>query len=100
MSYSNGQWGPPPTVVQSVPDRRRGVRRFFSASHAWLWALLTLGYLLPWALAASRGSRGSAQVFWINLLLGWTLLGWVIALILAFRVHPQSPVIVYAPPRG
>lgn len=42
-------------------------------------------YLLPTLVALKRGvpDRGSVAV--INVLLGWTFLGWVIALALAFR---------------
>lgn len=70
-----------------VTDQRQGGARLASTTWAWVGALCTLGYLLPWALAASRGARNSAQVFWLNLLLGWTLVGWVVALVMAFRVH-------------
>lgn len=47
-------------------------------------AILTVGYMLPWAIAAVRDVPHWA-VFWVNLLLGWTLIGWVIALIMSLR---------------
>ncbi len=49
-------------------------------------AILTAGYLLPWALAAVRDVR-HWSVFWINLLLGWTIIGWIWALILSLRTQ-------------
>lgn len=75
-----------------VTDQRRGGARLASSTWAWVGALCTLGYLLPWAVAASRGARNSAQVFWLNLLLGWTLVGWVVALVMAFRAHRATVV--------
>lgn len=71
----------------TVTDQRNGAARLASSTWAWVGAVCTLGYLLPWAVAASRGTRNSAQVFWLNLLLGWTGIGWVVALVMAFRVH-------------
>ena len=47
-------------------------------------AILTVGYMLPWAIADGRDVPHWA-VFWVNLLLGWTLIGWVIALIMSLR---------------
>jgi hypothetical protein len=48
-------------------------------------AVLTLGYLAPWAVAAGRGRPDSTRVGLVNLLTGWTLIGWVAALDLATR---------------
>ena len=47
-------------------------------------AIITAGYMAPWAVAAIRDVR-HWSVFWINLLLGWTIIGWVIALVMALR---------------
>ena len=47
-------------------------------------AILTAGYMLPWAIAAVRDVR-HWSVFWVNLLLGWTIVGWIIALVMALR---------------
>lgn len=47
-------------------------------------AVLTAGYMAPWAVAAVRDVR-HWSVFWINLLLGWTIIGWIWALVLALR---------------
>jgi hypothetical protein len=37
-------------------------------------------YFLPTIVANSRGVRSAAGVFVLNLFLGWTLVGWVVAL--------------------
>ena len=47
-------------------------------------AILTAGYMLPWAIAAVRDVRHWG-VFWLNLLLGWTIIGWIVALVLSLR---------------
>ena len=54
---------------------------------AWVVAILTLGYMLPWAVAATRGKINSGAIFWLNLLLGWTVVGWIIALVMSFSAH-------------
>jgi Superinfection immunity protein len=51
-------------------------------------AIVTAGYMLPWAIAAVRDAPHWA-VFWINLLLGWTVVGWIVALIMALRAQRQ-----------
>lgn len=49
-------------------------------------ALATAGYLLPWAIAALRDVP-HWSVFWVNLLLGWTIVGWIIALVMSLRAR-------------
>jgi len=49
-------------------------------------AILTAGYMLPWAIAAVRDVP-HWSVFWVNLLLGWTIVGWVVALVMALRAQ-------------
>ena len=49
-------------------------------------AVLSAGYMAPWAIAAIRDVR-HWSVFWVNLLLGWTVIGWIIALIMSLRAQ-------------
>jgi hypothetical protein len=49
-------------------------------------AILSAGYMLPWAIAAVRDVPHWG-VFWINLLLGWTIIGWIIALVMSLRAQ-------------
>lgn len=53
----------------------------FAAILIFIFALLV--YFLPTMVASSREIRASGGVFVLNLLLGWTFLGWVIALVWA-----------------
>ena len=51
-----------------------------------LWGLIVLCaalglYFLPFALAKYRKHRQSDAILLVNLLLGWTGLGWIVALI-------------------
>jgi hypothetical protein len=41
-------------------------------------------YFLPGIVAAYRNHHSAAAIMWLNLFLGWTLLGWVGALVWAF----------------
>jgi Superinfection immunity protein len=51
--------------------------------HVIVLAFLLVIYLFPWGLAASRHHPQAGAIFALNLLLGWTLLGWVGALVWA-----------------
>jgi hypothetical protein len=48
-------------------------------------------YFLPSIIAFARSKRDSSSILVLNLLLGWTAIGWVIALIWA--VKTDVPVI-------
>jgi len=45
--------------------------------------VLVVLYVLPTIVALGRGKDGKLLVALLNLLLGWTIVGWVVALILA-----------------
>ena len=47
-------------------------------------------YLAPYFIASTRKHPQKTPIFILNLLLGWTLLGWVGALIWAFWNHKTS----------
>jgi len=48
---------------------------------ALLITLLTLFYLFPTAVAVYRGRANTGAIFALNLFLGWSLIGWVLALV-------------------
>lgn len=54
-----------------------------------LLSVLTIGYLLPTSIALVRRVP-TGLCFVVNLLLGWTVIGWIVAFILAFRTPPQA----------
>jgi hypothetical protein len=53
-------------------------------------AFLVLLYFLPAIIG--RHKRDAAGIFLLNLFLGWTFIGWVIALVWACAAEPYVPV--------
>ena len=51
---------------------------------------LALIYLIPTFAAYSRGHRQATAIAALNVLLGWTILGWVGALIWAVSKQPAK----------
>jgi RNA polymerase subunit RPABC4/transcription elongation factor Spt4 len=47
-------------------------------------------YVIPWIVAALRKAPHVGVVAVINVFLGWTLIGWFVALALAFRSRPPN----------
>ena len=57
-----------------------------------LWATLALlAYFIPAVVALSRNHHQSGAIFALNLLLGWTFLGWAAALVWALTAVNTSP---------
>ena len=55
--------------------------------------LLAVAYFLPFLVALIRSKRNKVPILIVNLFFGWTLLGWVIALVWAFAHDaPIAPV--------
>jgi hypothetical protein len=54
-------------------------------------------YLIPALIAIMRGHRQKGAIIALNIFLGWTLLGWVGALVWAFTNSGQQTIIVMAP---
>ncbi len=48
----------------------------------------TMMYVLPTLLAFRRERRKKWTIMAINLLLGWTLVGWVVALLMTYSYEP------------
>lgn len=61
---------------------------------AWIITVLTVGYMLPWAVAATRRKSNSGGIAVLNFLLGWTLIGWVVALVMAVSAEKNAPSVV------
>jgi len=53
--------------------------------------LVALGTLYFWPAIVARKKRNLWAIFVLNLLLGWTLVGWVIALVWACMVETPAP---------
>jgi ABC-type sugar transport system permease subunit len=57
------------------------MRLFFAV----LITLLSLFYLLPFAIAFNKKRANTGAIFALNLFLGWSLIGWVVALVWALK---------------
>ena len=49
-------------------------------------------YFLPSIVAFARSNRNTASIVLLNFFLGWTMVGWVVALVWAFKT--DVPVMV------
>ena len=63
--------------------------------HVWLvgaCALFSVAYILPSLIGVVRHGEAASRLVIINLLLGWSVVGWVAALVLACRARdPRMP---------
>ena len=54
-------------------------------------AIACLAYVLPWIIAAARNHHNTDAIAVLNLLLGWTFIGWAIGLVWALtEVRPPA----------
>lgn len=56
---------------------------------AWL-VVLALLYFIPTLLALVRLKRNTMAIFALNLFLGWSVIGWVVALVWAFTHDKEA----------
>ncbi len=61
--------------------------------HIFILLLITM-YWLPTIVAAVRHSPNAVAVAVLNFFLGWTIFGWIIALIWALAAKPLPPQVV------
>jgi T4 superinfection immunity protein/putative oligomerization/nucleic acid binding protein len=72
---------------------------YFPWGFGWGFMLLALvPYFLPTIIAIARRKNSVVGVFLLNFFLGWTLIGWIGALIWAMSSDRQPMVIVNNPP--
>jgi ABC-type transport system involved in cytochrome c biogenesis permease component len=67
-----------------------------------LAALVTIAlvlYFVPAFIAAMRGKRNAGAIFALNLLLGWTALGWICALVWALTVDAPAGIPIQSKPQ-
>jgi Superinfection immunity protein len=60
---------------------------------AWIIAFITFFYMLPWAVAVTRNRSNMAAIGLLNFLLGWSFIGWVVALVMACGSESQVTVV-------
>jgi len=81
-----------------VTDRKT---RPISVPLSIIFTILTLGYMLPWMIAALRGKSNATAIGLLNLFVGWTVIGWIAALVMACTAHQITarPAQPYYPPQ-
>lgn len=79
MTHPSGpQW--------SAPGGPSGPAQPVGTTHlvlSWVAAVLSGLYMLPWAIAATRQKESTVKVAVVNFLAGWTIIGWIVALVMA-----------------
>lgn len=60
-------------------------------NHLILLIVVLFFYFVPYLDALSRHKRNSASILVINAFLGWTIVGWVVALAMAVAPDKTSP---------
>ena len=58
------------------------------SSQLFIYAVVIGLYFVPTFIAKSRGVKNLSQIFQVNLLLGWSLIGWLLALYWALKPIP------------
>jgi hypothetical protein len=86
----------PATYVYLPPSHRSSTAHLVCA---WLAAVLSAGYMLPWAIGATRNKTNCVATALVNFFFGWSLIGWVIALVMACGSEPRQPVVVQTFPQ-
>ncbi len=90
-----GHPAPPPTSSVASPAGSPGAHIVTDqrpangavVAIAWIVAVLSFGYMLPWAVAATRGRSNQGAIALINFLLGWSIAGWIVAMVMACQAH-------------
>ena len=49
-----------------------------------VWSIIISVYLIPTMIASERKHTNLGSVFLLNLLLGWTMIGWISAFVWSF----------------
>jgi hypothetical protein len=65
-----------------------------------LLAMLGVLYFLPAIIARSRGHMSASAIFALNLLLGWTALGWIAAIVWSLNSNTRGQFSNVAPTEG
>lgn len=82
-------------VMTSDVDNDENVRTIVGLV---IWVFLLAIYFLPTIAALGTKHPQATSVAIINLLLGWTLIGWVVALVMSQWQRPAVPVAVVSTP--
>src|SRR5690606_3765957 len=74
----------PMSYLPIAPHQNSGAHIAIS----WVITVFSMFYMLPWAIAATRHKQNTGTIALLNLLLGWTGVGWIITLVMACLADP------------
>jgi hypothetical protein len=57
-----------------------------SALELLIYLLAAVAYFVPYYIAWYRNVNGKQLVFWLNLLFGWTLVAWVLLIVVSLSL--------------
>jgi len=61
-----------------------------SALELFIYLLAAVAYFVPFYIARYRHVKGQKLVFWFNLLFGWTLIAWLILIVVAVSLKANE----------
>jgi len=76
-----------PLVIERVITDQKSTLPVVQLTFAWIFAIALLGYTIPWVVACHRRKSNCAAIAVLNWMLGWTGIGWIIALTMACGPH-------------
>lgn len=56
------------------------------------WLIVVVGYFLPTVISVARSANATAAIIALDLLTGWTVIGWLIALIWSMAGETEAQV--------
>jgi hypothetical protein len=87
-------------VSLSSTGKDEAARADSFSSNLGMALLVVLGVVLYFLPAfTGRNKRSAGAIFLLNLFLGWTLVGWVVALVWAANADPQEIIVASLPPQ-
>ena len=78
-----------------VPGAVAAPRKQALVTIAWVITLMRFGYMLPWAVAVTRRSANATKVGLVSFFLAWTVVGWIVALVMACTGRPRAMQVRY-----
>lgn len=60
----------------------------------WIILIIFISYFFPSIIAIFKGKSNTTAIIILNIFLGWTFVGWIVALVWAFTVDTKSQTVV------
>lgn len=69
------------------------MEEFYNLS-LWIISIILISYFFPSIIALLKGKSNTTAIIILNIFLGWTFVGWIVALVWAFTVDIKSQTVV------